>query len=64
MYYAELANHIELLKHLVTYIQKTYTFLALILRFTLIDSYCNKVSLCVLNIFLRGPVVSFFMFLE
>ena len=30
-------------KYLVIYIQKTYIFLALILRFTLIDSYFQKI---------------------
>ena len=36
MYHMELKNHIELLKYLVIYIKKSYIFLALFPRFTLI----------------------------
>ena len=59
LYSVELTNHIELLKHLVIYIRKTYVCLSLIHRFTLIGSLCNKVSVSIIYTYLRGHVVSF-----
>ena len=59
MYYVELIYHIRLLKYLVTLKQKTDIFQTLIHRFTMTDSYCNKVSLFCLKYFLHGHGVSF-----
>ena len=47
IYYVRLTNHIELLRYLVIYVEKACIYLALILRFTLIDSYFKKISLCI-----------------
>ena len=59
----ELTYHVELLKNLVTYIQKAYMFQALIFRFPLTYSYCKKVSLCA-YIFLRVHVLSFVWYIK